>query len=204
MDDLQSPAQRIKAAGQDDRLQLRRAVSYDRSRIDMPGDTTLVRSSSAPTFKQKVTGSSDELVRTSSAQRIMMDRQRRGSLNSAESRNPVVNEMIVCSPLSLGSPEQRLGRMSPVAAMIASSTPPPPAPLAASKSTEEKKPKKKKKKKESFKDMMAAMTVALHDPFRPIDIIFWLELCGSLSKADSADIILSDCWFIAAGTKKDR
>ena len=161
--DLQSPAQRIKAVQGDERLDLRRSVSIDhRSLLVSAGDNTLVRSSSAPTFKRETTGSADTgLVRTSSAQRIMMDRQRRGSLNLEQGpRNPLVNDMIVCSPLSLGSPEQRLG-MSAVAAMIASSSPPSPptATIRSEPPSEEKKPKKKKKKKESYKDMMAAMTV---------------------------------------------
>ena len=44
--------------------------------------------------------------------------------------------------------------------MIASSSPPPPpVSLESSPGTEEKPKKKKKKKKESYKDMIAAMTV---------------------------------------------
>ena len=146
---------------------MRRTVSLDRARL-MDADNTLVRVASAPTFKRQpstaavVTATATDdmgLTRTSSAERILRDRQRRASLNATPAETSQGGEQeMMCSPLYLGSPEKGLG-MSPVAAMIASSSPPPPVSLESSPATEEKPKKKKKKKKESYKDMMAAMTV---------------------------------------------
>jgi hypothetical protein len=164
----ESPAQRfIRGRGND--LRRTSSVGPFRPGVEPP---SLVRSSSAPTFKPPGMVSPSggrvaddvSLVRTSSAQRILDDRQRRGSLNDA-GRAATLEPEIVCSPLSLGSPEQRLG-LSPVAALIAS-TPPP---SATSSPGSEEKPKKKKKKKQSYKDMMAAMTVRPNLP----SMVFWL------------------------------